>query len=407
MMRFLLKIIILFTGLLLMSCTYHHGPGASADLASETWTRSVDVDPAKWTAGASEWFLEGATTHTEQMDRDAPYMAAMSTMMVRVPNDFVNVRVKGNFKVQLFGTNNANSLYMYGPNSAVRFIIVKVHGNTISLIQAKGAPSNMGCVIVRIGMRQLASLTHMGSGTIEGRGVRSHCLTIDSCSCGNIYLAGAMNVTNIKASGSGHVNVFGAVTPELSVTTSGAGSVNVSGNVGIHCITHHGSGDINIIGANSDGLTIHTDGQGKIGLNGRVAINEIDARDDTCVYAYYVNGDTLKVYATDHARIGLAGCTRNLYVDAGKLSRFMGHYLYTNDAYVRAHDLGHVNVMAANKVFASATQNSSVYYFGSPNQLSQFFRENGVVMPILGDKSRARRSYCPYYKRRHMNYSAP
>jgi hypothetical protein len=278
-------------------------------------------------------------------------------------------------------------------------VVVHVTENTIYLSQAKNVPCDMRNVIIRIGIRNLNSLSQCGGGIIEGRGILSNCLSITSSGCGNIYLAGRVNLTRVVSTGSGNVNVFGAITPELDIYTSGAGSVNVSGNVGIHSITHHGCGNINIIGANTDGLKIKADGRGKIGINGRVAVDEINAKDHVCVYIYYLNGTMLNVYVTDYARVGLAGCTTTLYVDAGRSSRFEGHYLYTNDAFVRAHDGAHVNVTAANKLFASSTQNSSVYYFGSPNTLSQFFRESGVIIPILGEKSRYRRSYCPYYKR--------
>lgn len=405
MKRYLSVGIVFVLAMLLTSCSYYRAAGPNVDLTCETWSSHVDSNPAKWTVGADSWFLEGGTNQAQEMDQNAPYMAAMSTMMVRASNCITKVKVSGQFQVQLFGTSGDNSIYIYGPNAAVRGVAVKMVGDTLILRQVKNAPTNMGCVIVRIGIRNLSQLSQMGSGRIEGRGIRSNNLRIISCGCGNVYLGGSMNLTSVVSSGKGSVSVFGAITPMLGITTSGAGSVNVSGNVGINCIVHHGCGDINIIGANSDGLRINADGKGKIGINGRLAINEINAKDNVCVYAYYLNTDTLKVYVTDNARVGLAGCDRELYVDAGKCSRFEGRYLYTNDAYVRAHDAAHINVTAANKVFASATQNGSVYYFGSPNNLSQFFRDYGVVMPILGDKSRRNsRSYCPYYRRQHPIY---
>jgi hypothetical protein len=388
---------IFFTTIFLVSCVYRHGPGPNVDLVREKWTRQVDVNPSAWLRGSDRWFTEGGANRVEEMNQSAPGIAAISTMMVRVPCNFTNIRVQGQFQVQIFGTSGNNSVYVYGPNDSVRGVVVKATEHTLYLYQAKDAPCHMGTVIVRIGIKDLRSLSQMGAGSIEARMIRSNDLCINSSGSGHVYLAGAVNLKNVKSSGSGCVSVFGAVTPELAIKTTGLGSVNVSGNVGIHCITHHGSGDINIIGANSDSLTIHADGCGKIGINGRVAVDEIDARGHVRVYSYYVNGDLLRTYVTDYAQVGLAGCMKTLYVDAGKASRFEGRYLYTQDAYVRAHDAAHINVMASNKVFASATDNSSVYFFGSPNTLSQFFRDNGVVMPILGDKPRSCQNYCPYY----------
>ena len=404
MKRYLCWGTLLLTALFLIGCVYQHSRKPNADLTYESWQKQVDTNPSGWTRGSSSWFTEGVAPTVDQLNNRMPMNAAMSTMMVRVPDSFTNIKVNGHFQVQIFGTSDTNSVYLYGPNAAVREVNVRVTKDTLYLEQSKDAPGNMDCVIIRVGIRNLKNLNQMGTGRIEGRLIRSSDLCVSSSGSGNIYLGGAFNVTRIISTGRGSISLFGAITPVLDITTAGSGSVNVSGNVGIRSITHHGYGDVNIVGANSDGLTVHADGKGKIGVNGRVAINEIDARDRTCVYIYYVNGDMLRAYATDHARIGLAGCTKNLYVDAGKGSRFDGHYLYTYDAYVRAHDAAHINVNGANKVFAAATENSSVYFFGSPNILTQFFRENGVVLPILTDKPRNARNYCPYYKRRHSTY---
>lgn len=396
MKRFFLREMLLILAFLLTSCAYHNPPGPCVDLNCENWQRRVDIHPKKWALGADSWFFNGGM-NIKDTNRD-DLSAVASTMTVSIPNEITNIRVNGCFQVQLYGVAGHNSLYLFGSNEGVRGVEVQLRGNTLCLSQAKNAPSNIGSVIVRIGIRNLKQLNQMGPGTIEGRLVASTCLSIFSSGCGNIYLGGRMNLAQVVSTCGGNVNVFGAITPQLDIYTSGAGSVNVSGNVGIHCITHHGGGNVNIIGANSDGLCIYADGVGKIGIEGRVNLREIKAKDHTCVYVYYVNGDLLSVSTTDYAHVGVAGCIRSLYVDAGKSSRFGGRYLYADDGYVKARDAAHVNVMGASKIFAASTQNSSVYYYGSPSTLSQFIRQNGVIISIpMREKYPC--GYCPYFAR--------
>jgi hypothetical protein len=195
--------------------------------------------------------------------------------------------------------------------------------------------------------------------------------------------------------------VFGARTPWLEIRTAGAASVNVSGNVGVRKIVHHGVGNVNIIGANSDGLKIYADGRGKIGIRGHVNLREVRARDKTGVFICNANSNSLYTWATDDARIGMSGTAENLYVDATKSSRFEGRSLCVTNAYVRAHDVAHINVSASNKIFASATENGSVYFFGSPNMMSQYVSGLGVVIPVWSENS----TICPVATVAPVTYS--
>jgi hypothetical protein len=54
-------------------------------------------------------------------------------------------------------------------------------------------------------------------------------------------------------------------------------------------------------------------------------------------------------------------------------------------AYARAYDNSHINVTATNKMYAAALNNGSIYFFGSPNLMSQFLSGNGTVIPVWND----------------------
>lgn len=376
-----------FLATLFVGCAYTRSPYLNSELVNETWQKDLDRDPTKWTKGADRWFLTGDPNATEQHNRNAPYSAAMSTMQVKVPN-FTNIVSNGDFELQIFGTYGDNSVYVYGANDEVRDTIVNVRNNTLYLTQAKGA-KRCNSVIIRVGVGTLHKLQQLGNGVIEVIQLPSNSLAIQSSGNGNIYMSGNVNLRQVESKGKGSINVFGATTQKLDITMSGMGSVNVSGNVGINNIVHHGKGDLNIIGANSDAVRIDADGYGKIGLNGIVNVTEIQARDNISVLIDCVNGTKLYVYAMNKSRVGLMGNVRDLYIYASGVAVVYGRYMFAQNTYAQAKDGAHINAAATNKIFASATTNGSVYFFGEPRLMSQFVSGNGLVIPVwTGGKHR-------------------
>jgi hypothetical protein len=306
---------------------------------------------------------------------------------VKVPN-FNSIKVDGAFQVQIYGTYDHDSVCVYGPNETVRDIAVEYRNGTLYVHQLKKSPW-MRHVIVRIGVQNLMTLTQLGCGTIEAVQIRSTmlCIYTSAKSTGNIYLSGPVNLCRVVHHGCGSVNVFGAVTPQLDIYTAGLGDLNICGNVGVRSITHHHRNNINIIGVNTDGLKIYTDGAGKIGLQGTMNIRQICARGNTCVFAYTANSVSIHADAYDRAVIGVSGCTQDLTVNTYGSSRFYGRFLCAQNAFVKARNWSHINVSAASKIFASASDHASVYFFGAPNNLSQFVGGYGVIIPIWNGMS--------------------
>ncbi len=371
--------------LVLSGCVSKRYPYPDNQLIQENWVNSIDKTAAHWTRGADRWFMTGSPNATELANRRAPESAGISTMMVKAP-DFNSIKVDGDFQVQIFGTYEKNSVYVYGPNAAVRSVLVQVDHGTLCVTQSGGAPRPvMKNVIVRIGVNYLARLTQLGCGSIEGIRLHSNALYVNSSGAGNMYLAGNLNLKQVSSTGAGSINIFGARTGTLDIISTGSGDINVSGMVGIRSIKHRGTGNVNVVGANSNSncpMKIYADGSGKIGLSGRAAIAEIIAKDHVCVYACPTLSSNTNVYAYGNARVGLAGTGKTLYVETNNNSRFMGQNLCVDSAFVRARDNSHINVSAGNKIFAAATQSGSVYFYGEPKLMSQFVSGNGVIIPI-------------------------
>lgn len=374
--------------------------GINNSLTHETWRQHVSTNISQWKCKGSRWFQTGDPDLVNEINNKTPYSAAQSTMKVKVPN-FTNIEVNGAFTVQLFGGIDENSVFVYGPNDEVRQVDVQVSGNTLSLKQLKKSRCGVKHVIIRIGVRNLMHLTQQGSGRIEGRQLQSTGLTLCATGAGDTLLSGNLNVRSIRQSGFGSVMIIGANTPQLDITAVGAGEINVGGNVGVHVINHSGINNINILGANTDGLTINARGRGKIAIDGWVNLKELKARQNVQVYIYTVNSGTLYVYGFDQAQIGLGGAVNDLYVETLGNSIFWGRYLIAQNAYARAHNSSHININSDKKVFAAATGNASVYFFGSPTIMSQFVSGNGVIIPIWNNDPRSYVGYVTYKRRQY------
>ena len=376
--------------LALSGCVSTLYPTLNKDYTNEQWQSEVDTNPNAWIQGTSHWFLTGDPTIAE--NTNAPVSAAMSTMQVKVPN-FSTIKTNGSCQVQLFGTNEANSVYIVGPNAAIRQINVQVKNGLLCIDQGDKPGANLKDVVVRIGVQELSYLTHQGSGSVEGLRLRSHALVMDMNATGYTVLSGDLNVKKIISQGNGSVTVLGANTPVLDVIMNGCGTVNIGGNVGLRQLDHKGSGDFNLIGANSDGLSVYGQGSGKIGINGTFNAKEVQAHNNVCILMKGSNSQSTYAYVYDNAKIGMSGWARNLTIYTAQNGKFWGRYLKSENAYARASDASHINVTASTRIFASATGNASVYFYGEPSLLSQFVSGRGVVIPIWMNTNSAKPRY--------------
>jgi hypothetical protein len=381
--RYLLVISIFLSMLILSGCYANRDYKFNYDLGRESWMHKIDRDTSRWAWGTDPWFLSGDAYATE-----APLgYGALSTLKVSA-RDFSGIKANGDFKVQIFGTDKENTVYVYGPTEAVAKTIATVKGNTLYLGQReKASPALMRQVIIRIGVHRLNHLVQYGRGMIEGIRLGCEPLRVISVGSGNVYLAGHMKVTELRNIGRGTVSLFGVNTPELDIQVAGIGTTNVSGKVGVRSIVHHDSACLNIIGANSDGLKIEADGSGKIGIAGAVNLCLLRAAGNVRVYVCGVNSESLHVYANQRARIGLAGVAHRFYVDAYQDTYVAARDLCTDEAYIRADDRAHVNVAAARKIFATSSGGSSIYYFGQKEILTRFVSGSGFVMQMCAQES--------------------
>lgn len=383
MKRVIIAALICLVTFMLAGCTAGRSTYPSSDLAHETWRQQIQTDSDYWALKADRWFREGGPTAVEVANQRAPYSMAMAHTTIRVPN-FSSLAITGDFQIQISDERDQNKVWIEGPSNAVRAIVVTVRHHILCLEQIEKAPANMGRVIVHIGMKQLRSLVYKGNGRVEGIRIFSDCLTVESSGCGDIFLAGHINVKSIISRGEGSINIFTLYSDGTSIGAYGAGAVNVSAKqaVVLNAIKHDGTGNINIIGAQSPGLVVNTKGRGKIGISGRVMVKEISARGDTCVFIASAVGGRPCVYVYDNARVGIDGAVDTLYGYTSHASRLMARYLLANKAYVEASGTTHINVYAREEIFARAKDNATIYFFGDPAILTAFEMGHGSIVSM-------------------------
>lgn len=383
MKKLYLICITLFCMVLFAGCT----TGLNVNSIKETWLCEIKLNPEQWTCGTDPWFLTGKSElNTSCSTR------GMTLTSVKVPN-FTNLVIDGHFKVQIDGSLGRNSVKIEGPNSALRMIAVDVTDHSVIIHQVLNCDKRskyfyeraLKQVIVRVGAKSLCKLTNKGSGNIYGRDITSEKLTIESFGCGNITLAGRINLYRVNQNGQGVITVLGVCAPSTFVKVNGDGKINLSGRIGVQSIENIGKGKINILGADSDCLRIYACGCNKTIVVGSVNLKHVNIADKSRVYVYGVNSNGLTVELAGETHLGLAGVTKSLILDTKDYSCFQGQHLHACDAYVHTYGSSHANVTVDKKLFADADGNSSIFIFGTPAELAKFTGPRANIISVFSN----------------------
>ncbi len=382
----LFAIILISATALFTACSHtsRYNSQVDCNTLNESWISRINLNPMIWTRNADRWFFTGQPTQTEQAANKAPNESAMTIMAVKVPQ-FTSVSVDGYFQVQISGDQEHNSVFVLGPNDAVRQTSVQVSGNTVYVSQIVDQPtriSDLRNVIVRINVHHLQNLKVAGNAMVEGRNIRSKGLVIESSNACETLLNGAMRLLKVTNTGPGSVAVLGVFTPTLDINDWGNGDVKVAGRIGIRSIQHDGRGMVSVIGADSNALTIDATG-GITTIAGYANLKKLTAVNYAGVFMYWVNSNGACITERDSARVGLAGSATSLDIDLADNARLEGQYLRGDHVYIRTSGNSHGNITVLSKLFASARDNSSIYYFGSP-ATSITTSGNGNVVPVFG-----------------------
>lgn len=372
-------LISLLLSLTLIGCasTYNSQPSLK-----ECWMRQVNVDSKKWTRCASQWFLAGNPNLTNPLPLTVQKISGKPIIATNVPTgDFDGIKIDGNFRVQLTGSREHESIAVTGPPEEVKQVIIEVCGHNLCIHRIKGTSTPISHIIIQVAIHDLRRLINNGA-IVEGINITSSDLKISASGYGSVLLDGSMNLSYISQMSSCPITVIGAFTPALSIQSAGSGDVNVSGRVGIQSILHNGSGTINIIGALSKCLDICAKGTGTVAIAGYVTLNRVMAFGRSRVYVFWVTSNNIDVIAGGTACVGLAGQTNNLKVDLRENAGFAGGRLIACHAYVRTHNNAHANIVATQSLLATSTDQSSIYVIGAPPTLARFPLGNSVIYPI-------------------------
>jgi hypothetical protein len=389
MKRNILLGVVCIAALIFSGCANHSSRNNSQiqpNLENEYWMQHINLDPHQWTVHASNWFYDNEPKQFDQYAPNAPLSYGITAMAVRVP-DFKKIRIDGPFRIQVVGRQQHNSVVILGLNAMARHTAVDIQGETLYIHPATECTSNCGKldqVIVRIGVGELTSIYDTGTGPFEAKGIDSGGLDVTSTNSASMLLVGNLTVTHVAQKGSGTISIIGANTPALDVVVMNNGNLNISGKVNVHRILKSGNGNLNIIGASSDGLILKSSGGGVTALAGYTNLKRVDVIENSRVYIYWVNSNGIYVNLMDNARLGLAGAAHNIDIEQSGKSKFEGKYLRVNNVYIRTRDYAHANVNPSDKLFANSMDDSSIYFFGTPNVISRYTSGNGIVIPVFG-----------------------
>jgi hypothetical protein len=356
-------------------------PTGTDDLIRETWVRQININPNVWINNADHWFLTGEPNLIQRQSERASLNHNITVARVNVA-DFNQIAVAGDFQVQLVGGQPQNSVYIFGPEEDTQHVSITTSDNKLVLKQAAKCTGNMRNVIVRIGIHNLRGIESLGSSLIMGKTIMSDKLRIISTGAGSILLDGNINLKIVEQRGMGTITVLGVKSQKLNLTVLGNGNVNLSGRVGIENILHNGDGTIHIIGADSDNLCINTTGNGLTTVYGYVNLDKVFADNSSRVYVSWVYSKYLNVMTRSKAIVGVAGATASLDVKTCHTSCFLGEYLRSRTVYVTTKDQSHADVSADQKIFATASNQSGVLYYGSPSILTKFVSHQATVLNV-------------------------
>ncbi len=388
----LFAIILNFT-LSLLGCSHqeYYQAQISQNYTREAWMQQINLNPNLWTAQADPWYFvvdKDPITHQTIFDPVAQAMVIKPSHMA----NFTQIKINGNYRIQIIGHQREPSIGFSGTAAAKRQVAIEIHDQTLFIHPKpeceqktnfnKECLSESDKLIIRIGINNLRRLSSYGNNTVTGKDVVSNGLIIEAGNRSRVLLRGNMRLTEANASGCASIIVLGAFTPCVNINVNGCGTINVAGRVGIRSISNVGNGQVNIVGADSSMLTIYSKDASLTQVAGLVSLRKVTANDRSRVYLYSVRSGSLDVKVYDHACVGLAGCVNNLNVETHGSSGFLGKDLHASNLYVRTFDSSHANVSATQKIFASAADNSGIYYFGSPANISRFLTENGTIVPI-------------------------
>lgn len=359
-------------------------PRAKDDLLKENWMKQVNTDPNRWLRNADPWFLTGYPNPVQLKAEHTSIVPAVTTSAVPV-SPFNQINIKGNFQVQMVGCETASNLSIVGPRSLTDQIGVQTSKKTLYIFQPEEV--DMHNVIVRIGVRNINNITVAGNGLVLGRNIGGDRLSLSIDGDASVFLSGDIKLTSVNQTGNGTVTVIGTSSSKLHLESKGNGHVYLGGHVGVESILHYGDGTVQIIGASSRGLTIRTGGNGSTTVFGRVNLNEVTAVDCSRVYAYWVTSRNAILTGTGQAVIGLAGFADTIHVNLSQQACFLGKDLRACTAYVKTKNHSHANVTADEKIFALASDQSSIFYFGPPERLSRYTTDQGMIFPFGAARS--------------------
>ena len=149
---------------------------------------------------------------------------------------------------------------------------------------------------------------------------------------------------------------------------------------GLKRITVAGNATVSAKDFKTAGLTITAKDNGTINIEGRYIIDKIYQRGNGRINISWIDGDNLFIDSRSSGPICLSGAVNNMVAKLTHNSYFDARYLRAQKASVFTTDRAHADVLALNTLGAFAVDNSNIFYYKRPHNLTVVTNNSGNVL---------------------------
>ena len=157
----------------------------------------------------------------------------------------------------------------------------------------------------------------------------------------------------------------------VTVTTNHLKGLTVAGPTSVRAVDVH-----------SNGLVIHSSGTGNILLRGKIKLNRIKQSGHNQINLRWVDSSTVYIDSKGSGSIRLAGVAKVLYTRLSGNATLHAQYLRTHYVQVQTKNQSEAYVCPTNTLRAFAFDNSNVYYYKYPRNITRHGTRSGNILQM-------------------------
>jgi hypothetical protein len=145
-------------------------------------------------------------------------------------------------------------------------------------------------------------------------------------------------------------------------------------------ITVTSNATVNAKDFKTSGLTIIAKNNGTVNLEGQLGIDKIQQRGSGRINVSWIDSDQLFIDSDSAGPLCLAGNVTNMEAKLMNHAQLDARYLRTQNASVFTTDSAHADILVLNTLGGFAMDDSSIYYYKRPKNITVVTKESGNVL---------------------------